>query len=327
MRGGRTCGSFRVITHVSQRQGRISAEYSDSHQFCSTMMKGIPNATATNLHRVTQPPVGTTPIYAPESKRRALPSAQIGRRFVIIGAVLLALGCGLGVVAAVDPGGLDAADLPLNTLMREPAEQVPALAETLLVVAEVGSPVVASIIGTVFGVLLVALKRPGWMAYFAVVAIGSVIITEVAKRVVQRQRPQWPDPLAVETSFSFPSGHTTSGITMWATMGLVVLFAFDRTWWRTVLGWAFVVAGVGMGISRLLLGVHWVTDVLGGWLFGFGWFFLISGVAVLGVNRRSAARGATGSASLGAAGSASLGAAGDDRRSAPGARDMPPSVS
>jgi membrane-associated phospholipid phosphatase len=319
MNGGWTCGGFRIITHVSQSRGRISAEHSDSHHFCSTMMKGIPNAPATNLQRVTQPPASSTPLYAPESKRRALPSAQIGRRYVIIGAVLLVLGCGLGVMAAVDPGGLDAGDLPLNTLMREPAEQVPALAETLRMVAEVGAPVVASIVGTVFGALLVVLKRPGWMAYFAVVAIGSVIITEVAKRVVQRQRPQWPDPLAVETSFSFPSGHTTSGITMWATMGLVVLFAFDRTRWRTILGWVFVVAGVGMGISRLLLGVHWVTDVMGGWLFGFGWFFLISGVAVLGVNRRSA--------SLGAAGSASPGAAGSDQPSGPAARDRPPSVS
>ena len=200
------------------------------------------------------------------------------------GGVLLALAVALAVLVATDTRGLEGSDRPINTALRWPAEQWDGLAEFLRVLAEIGFPAVATVIAVAFGLFLLAQRRRGWVLYFATVALGGVIITEVTKRLVGRPRPQWPDPLAVETSYSFPSGHTTSGITMWATMGIVVLLAFDRTRWRTVLGWGLVVVGIAMGVSRLLLGVHWVSDVLGGWLFGLGWLLLVSGLS-LGVVR------------------------------------------
>lgn len=199
---------------------------------------------------------------------------------MMTGVLLLLVALTLAVLIASDTSRFNATDRPLNSALRWPAEQADWLAEALRVLAEVGSPTIATIVGTVFGIALVVAGRRWWAAFFAVVAVGSVVITEVMKRLVQRPRPQWPDPLAVETSFGFPSGHTTSGITMWMTMGIIVLLAFDLSRWRSLLGWFLVGFGVFLGVSRLLLGVHWVTDVLGGWLFGFGWLLLVSGVSL-----------------------------------------------
>lgn len=180
----------------------------------------------------------------------------------------------------MEPTAMGAADRAVNTALREPAVQWTWLAELLRVLAEIGAPAVATLTGTVFGIALLLTDRRGWLAYFVVVAVGGVVITETVKRLVERPRPQWPDPLAIETSYSFPSGHTTSGITMWVTMGIVLLLAYDRRAWRSVLGRILIIFGVALGLDRLLLGVHWVTDVLGGWLFGFGWLLLVSGFAL-----------------------------------------------
>lgn len=218
--------------------------------------------------------------------RRRIPSNAVSTPLVLAGLLALALASALAVRVALAPSAMGAADRAVNTALREPAVQWTWLAEVLRVLAEIGAPAVATLTGTLFGIALLLTDRRGWLVYFVVAAVGGVVITEVTKRLVQRPRPQWPDPLAIETSFSFPSGHTTSGITMWVTMGIVLLLAYDRRGWRTALGWLVIAFGVALGLDRLLLGVHWVTDVLGGWLFGCGWLLFVSGF-VLRVHYRS----------------------------------------
>ena len=198
----------------------------------------------------------------------------------VLGAVLLVAAVVLAVAVAAAPDRLDASDLPWNRALRSPAENSVALVAVLKVFALVGSPLVATLVGVLFGIALLVLGKRGWTLYFAVVALGGVLITEVTKKLVARERPQWPDPLDSPESYAFPSGHTLSGITMWATAGVILLFAFEQRKWLTFAGWTLVVVGVAMGVSRLLLGVHWLSDVLGGWLFGFGWFFTVTGIVL-----------------------------------------------
>ncbi|MFE1807245.1 phosphatase PAP2 family protein [Streptomyces sp. NPDC059533] len=87
------------------------------------------------------------------------------------------------------------------------------------------------------------------------------------KNVVARARPHLPDPVAQAPGFSFPSGHAMTATTSCAVLLLALLPLVPRPW--RPLPWALAaVSVVGVGYTRVALGVHWVSDVLGGWLLG-----------------------------------------------------------
>lgn len=94
---------------------------------------------------------------------------------------------------------------------------------------------------------------------------GSLNINGAIKNYIKMPRPIGIDgleSLRVETAtgYSFPSGHTQTSTTFWTSL----MILFKKNWIYTV-GSIMI---IGAGLSRLYLGVHWPTDVIGGWLFG-----------------------------------------------------------
>jgi undecaprenyl-diphosphatase len=106
----------------------------------------------------------------------------------------------------------------------------------------------------------------------AVAAVGSLAMTAVGKDFVGRARP--PQTLAVppfETSPSFPSGHTLNATVLVGVVVYLLLRRQDTLRARVgtvVAGGVFVVA---MGLSRVFLGHHWLSDVVMGWVLGLAW--------------------------------------------------------
>ncbi|MEV6112806.1 phosphatase PAP2 family protein [Streptomyces sp. NPDC052109] len=87
--------------------------------------------------------------------------------------------------------------------------------------------------------------------------------------LVRRTRPPQHDWQTHASGWSFPSGHTTTAA---LTAGLLVLALCLRgPRGRTALCAVVVLWGAGVGMTRVFLGVHWFTDVIGGWLFAAGW--------------------------------------------------------
>lgn len=100
--------------------------------------------------------------------------------------------------------------------------------------------------------------------------IGLVIVT--AKRVVGRSRPASPFALITEGGYSFPSGHATGT----AAVALLCAWMLSRwvigSWPGRVAVWSVAIGVTGaVGFSRVYLGVHYVSDVLAGWLLGAAW--------------------------------------------------------
>lgn len=118
-----------------------------------------------------------------------------------------------------------------------------------------------------------ALWRRGqrWVAGRVVaVSVLALVVQQGLKAVVGRDRPRWTDPVDSAPFAAFPSGHAltaavTCGLLWWAAT------AAGRAPARAAaVGWA-VAAGVsvlGVGLTRVYLGVHWASDVVGGWLLG-----------------------------------------------------------
>lgn len=113
------------------------------------------------------------------------------------------------------------------------------------------------------------LTRRAWRlaAWAAVTAVAGGLIGFLAKSVVERARPHLPDPVAHAPGFSFPSGHAMTATTSCAVLLLALMPLVPRAW--RPLPWALaLVTVVGVGYTRVALGVHWVSDVVGGWLLG-----------------------------------------------------------
>lgn len=114
-------------------------------------------------------------------------------------------------------------------------------------------------------------RRRPYALFFAVSVGGSAVLTLLLKLLLPRHRPiLWPQ-LVSETDASFPSGHALYSLALVLT--LLLLFwprpAFARWRWPALLlGLLF---SLGVGASRLYLGVHYPSDVLTGWLGAVAW--------------------------------------------------------
>ena len=109
-------------------------------------------------------------------------------------------------------------------------------------------------------------RDPRWPIFFAAVLVTAPQLSSLSKVLVDRARPTLSPlyELALVTP-AFPSGHATNSAATYCALG-VFLVALTRKSFRVWVVVALVVLTVGL--TRLYLGVHWPTDVLGGWLLG-----------------------------------------------------------
>jgi undecaprenyl-diphosphatase len=131
----------------------------------------------------------------------------------------------------------------------------------------------SGVLWTVTGTAVVALViRRRWRlaVYLLVAGAGVLTLDPVLKALVGRLRPVVAHPIAYGTGDSFPSGHALGSIVCYGALFLVFLPA-TRGQWRRLFTIAIVTLIVAIGASRLLLGVHYLSDVLGGWALGITW--------------------------------------------------------
>ena len=177
--------------------------------------------------------------------------------------------------------------LPGDHLLREllHTHHGPAQDTVAFWLARLGGPVEASVLAImVFLGVWGAMHRRA-AAFFGLAVVGAEMLNLAAKYFVPRSRPlPWLD-LPLQTAYSFPSGHSMAA----AALGAALAFLLWPTRWR----WAGLVLGLawalGMGWSRVYLGVHYPSDVLAGWVGSVGW---VSGLHLLLQYRIQALRAA-----------------------------------
>jgi undecaprenyl-diphosphatase len=124
--------------------------------------------------------------------------------------------------------------------------------------------------------LWLVLRRAWWTAAWLVAAAALVApLTTLLKELTGRQRPPFAGGGAGYQSLSFPSGHA-SGVAALVTVALVLAWPLLAPTARR----AWLAAGVALvvlvGLTRIWLGVHYLSDVIGGWAFGLGWTLLMA---------------------------------------------------
>jgi undecaprenyl-diphosphatase len=134
----------------------------------------------------------------------------------------------------------------------------------------------SGVLWTLIGLAVVALAiRRRWRLalYLLVTGAGVLTLDPVLKALVGRLRPVVAHPVAYGTGDSFPSGHALGSIVCYGALFLVFLPATHGVWRRVFTG-VILALIAAIGVSRLLLGVHFLSDVLGGWALGITWLGL-----------------------------------------------------
>jgi len=129
----------------------------------------------------------------------------------------------------------------------------------------------------VLAALAVALRGKAEMGL--VLFIGTLIgrlLVDLQKYELGRLRPDQHPHLVNVHNLSFPSGHSANAMmTYWAVAVLLVTDRQKRRWWTL----AASIIALAVGLSRVMLGVHWPSDVVAGWSFGLLWALILVWIA------------------------------------------------
>ena len=202
---------------------------------------------------------------------------------------MLLVTAGLGVLVAgvftvlsaqiyesvTDKGGVAGLDRPVLDWMV--ARRSGGLDTAVTYYTHLGGTVIMPVIASVAAVAL-ALWWRRWtpILLMAVAAGGSVLLTVIGKQSIDRARP--PQRFAVapfETSPSFPSGHTLNSWVILLLIAYLISCRVESRGWRITVTAVAGVLAVAMGLSRVYLGHHWLTDVLVGWTLGSAWLIVV----------------------------------------------------
>lgn len=142
--------------------------------------------------------------------------------------------------------------------------------EAMRLISDSGSTVAWQVVLGVVAVWLLWRRLPRLALFVAITGAGSSLLNNVVKIAVHRLRPVLTDPVAHATGPSFPSGHAQAAIVGYSVLLLVFLPVLHGAWRKAAWTLAIFMV-VAIGFSRVALGVHFVSDVVGGFILGAAW--------------------------------------------------------
>lgn len=188
---------------------------------------------------------------------------------IVAGAALLLFAI---MAALVHAGMTTMFDLRVLEALRKAGAPSVATAPAWLVrgaiaVTELGTGIVRAPVAIAGALLLFARNRKRAAAALAIAVAGGALLLGLIKEVAGRARPELPYRMVAVGQTSFPSGHAMGSMILYPLLGVLVggLIGRRAAWIGGVAG---VVLAILVGLTRVLLGVHWASDVVAGWLLG-----------------------------------------------------------
>ena len=212
---------------------------------------------------------------ATKTWRRRLERRELNWLFVGLGASILVFAF-INLAGRVMEGDTQAFDTKLLRSLRSPDDPSkplgPAWIEPALedLTAVGGSTVLVLVVLAVVGFLLLQ-TRYRTALFIALTAVSGELLNAAMKHAFNRPRPSIVPHLRAVFSTSFPSGHAMESAIVYLTLGAILMRVADTRLTKAYIMCIAVLLTFLVGLSRVYLGVHYPTDVIGGWIVGFMW--------------------------------------------------------
>jgi undecaprenyl-diphosphatase len=144
------------------------------------------------------------------------------------------------------------------------------LADGARVLTWLGAPVLLEVVTAALVVLMLVRGRRRIALYLTSCVLGAYTLSTLGKVTVDRARPVLDDPLSHARGSSFPSGHATGSAAFYLAVAVVLMTFVSARRRRPLFAVAFAVPLV-VAVTRVVLGVHYLSDVTAGLLLGWGW--------------------------------------------------------
>jgi len=207
-------------------------------------------------------------------RNRLSPEKALGLHLTI-GLIVMALGfwCFAEIADELEPDdSMVVRDQQVMNWFQEAT--TPRLTMAAHVVTALGSVAVLTAASIVTAIVL--LRKRAWNRTIAVAAtmIGGSLLNILLKHFFQRQRPILENPLVTLDSFGFPSGHTMGSTLLFGLLALLITFSMRSWLWQALVFLAAFLIVAVIGVTRIYLGAHYLSDVLAAVAAGAVWLAL-----------------------------------------------------
>jgi undecaprenyl-diphosphatase len=217
------------------------------------------------------PATAAQPVPAEGTRAHLRPEAVRGAALVIALVVIAAGGVALAVLTFVirDVNGGLGVDVSVGQWGQDHSSEF--TDAVLNAITFFGEPTTVIVMAIVLAVEETIRTRSRWIVpYVFVVVAGNGLLTTTIKELAHRVRPEL-NPIAETLGPSFPSGHSSWSAAFFACAALLLSRGHSRRT-RLVLAGAGAACAVAIAATRVLLGVHWLSDVVAGLALGWAWF-------------------------------------------------------
>jgi membrane-associated phospholipid phosphatase len=207
-------------------------------------------------------------------RRRLDPDSSYGLRLTVllVAVCLFAVPFSMLLIEITSDDDVVEFDLAAAEQAFEMKQRVPWVTEVLDAISLLGHPVWFWVLVGSVAVYLWLHHRRRLVAFLLTSTLGGAILNTAVKIAVDRPRPTYADPAAMtfQEGKSFPSGHAMSSTIAYGALLLIFLPLIPRRYRKWAVG-GYVFLEAIIGLSRLGLGVHYISDVAGGYLLGLAW--------------------------------------------------------
>jgi undecaprenyl-diphosphatase len=205
-------------------------------------------------------------------RKRLNPVQRYGVRLVLVALtiVLVAVPFAFLVFQVLSHGPLTHWDISIANRLNNAVYRHHGWVVGLKFISNLGKPITLAVLVVVATAYVLWRGRRRLAIFLVVAALGGGLVDSAVKAVVNRPRPHVDHLLVHAMGKSFPSGHAMSSTVSYGALLVAFLPVVPRAARRVVLG-AVVLLLFAIGVSRLALGVHYVSDVIAGWVLGLAW--------------------------------------------------------
>lgn len=154
------------------------------------------------------------------------------------------------------------------------AHSTPLLTHAMLAVTHIHDPIPVTVAAVLIAVYLAWKRNWYWLVCLGVTLPFGMLLNVFMRYAFHRARPSFDNPLLVLTSYSFPSGHVAGATLLYGVVAAMLVSSINAWRWRVMIVLAAITMVALVALSRLYLGVHYLSDVLAAFAEGVTWLTL-----------------------------------------------------